>query len=147
MTSAEVSSLLSATSVLLAAFGFLYATWRNETVSALESRSFEELSRLEAWTNEVRAVRNTKAIPLALASMLVAAIFLPPSVTMIRETFADGGGYNALQAAFVLMEGFWVFVAASRLWLLWKLERILANLTRNRSRLQGDKLSPPVGHR
>jgi hypothetical protein len=136
MTPAEVSPLLSATSILLAAFGFLYASWRDEMASALEPQSFEELSRLEARTRAVRAVRNTKAIPLALASTLVAALFFPPSVTMVREALGNGERYDALRAAFVLMESFWIFVAASRLWLVWKLGRTLADLKQNLSRLR-----------
>lgn len=136
MTPAEVSSLLSATSILLAAFGFLYASWRDEMTSALEPQSFEELSRLEARTRAVKGVRNTKAIPLCLASMLVAALFLPPSVTMVREAIENGEGYDALRAAFVLMESFWLFVAISRIWLVWKFERTLSDLTKNLSRLQ-----------
>lgn len=120
---------------LLAAFGFLYASWRDEMASALESRSFEEASRIEARTKVVRAVRRTKAIPLALASTLVAALFLPPSVTMIREGFGDEG-YDPLKAAFVAMEGFWVFVDVSRLWLVWRLGKTLSALKQNLSRLQ-----------
>ena len=135
MTSAEVSSLLSATSILLAAFGFLYASWRDEMASALEPQSFEELSRLEARTSVVKAARNTKAIPLAVASTLVAALFLPPSVTMVREV-GNGEGYDPLRAAFVLMESFWLFVALSRLWLVWRFGRTLSGLKQNRSRLQ-----------
>jgi hypothetical protein len=136
MTPAEVSPLLSATSILLAAFGFLYASWRDEITSALEPQSFEELSRLEARTRAVKAVRNTKAIPLALASTLVAALFLPPSVTMVRDALGNGEGYDALRAAFVLMESFWIFVAVSRLWLVWKFGRTLSDLKENLSRLR-----------
>jgi hypothetical protein len=136
MTSAEVSPLLSATSILLAAFGFLYSSWRDEMAAAVEPRSFEESSRIESRTKAVRTVRNTKAIPLALASTLVAALFLPPSVTMIREAIGNGERYDALKAAFVLMESFWVFVAVSRLWLVWKFARTLSDLKQNLSRLK-----------
>ena len=83
----------------------------------------------------MKTVRNTKAIPLCLASLLVAALFLPPSVTMVREAIEDREGYDALRAAFVLMEGFWLFVAISRLWLVWKFGRTLSDLKKNLSRL------------
>jgi hypothetical protein len=133
MSPAEVSPLLSASSILLAAFGFLYAS-RDDMASAVEARSYEESSRIEARTKAVRAVRRTKAIPLALASTLVAVLFFPPSLTMIREGLGDGS-YELLKAAFVLMEGFWVFVAMSRLWLVWKLGRTLSGLKQNLRRL------------
>ena len=55
---------------------------------------------------------------------------------MLQEAFGNWEGYDALRAAFILMEGFWLFVAVSRLWLVWKFGRTLSDLKQNLSRLQ-----------
>jgi len=131
VTSAEVSPLLSTTSILLAAFGFLYNSWRDEVAKALLPTSFEVPSLIEGQIRSVKNARNSKAVPLAIGSVVVAVLLAPPFVTALGDLVNDG--YEALKAAFVLMEGFWIFVAGSRIWVVWELQSRLRGLKQNLS--------------
>ena len=107
-----MSDLLSAASLLLAILAVLYGMWYAELVKALETPvPPHEASRRKPY-REVASVRKTRALPLMLATILLAVVFLPDTVQILWSSVHLAAStpasalrqYNAVATAFVLVE-------------------------------------------
>lgn len=114
-----MADLLSAASLLLAIVSVLYGLWYVEIVAAAErSVPFHVEDRTKPLA-EVREVLMGKAVPVALAACLVAAVFLPDTVRLMIEStqfYAREGlsgilRYDAVGTSFCVVEGFAVALA------------------------------------
>jgi hypothetical protein len=141
MNQAGMASLLSASSVMLAAFGFVFNSWRENLEHAMQEILPEEASRIEARRDIVSKATHFKAVPLALASTIVAVLFLPDGLSIVRSAITSGGQYDALRAAFVAMELFWLLISGSMLRLVWKLYSRILSLTTALRKKQADEAS------
>lgn len=122
-----MSDLLSAASLLLAMIAVLYGMWYPEIVKSLATDVPDHSAARRKPRGEVAAVRRTRALPLMIATILLAAVFLPDATRIVvRSTLlfaADGVSafekYSAVATAFVLVEvvaiGFAIY--STRAWL------------------------------
>lgn len=129
MNQADVGPLLSASSVMLAAFGFAYNSWRQDLEDAAQNVVPEEMSRVEKRRDTLLRTIRLKALPLALASTAVAILFLPDALSIVHSAIISGGQYDALRATLVTMELFWLLIAGSMLRLTWKVSSRISALT------------------
>jgi len=128
-----MNDLLAAASLLLTVVSVLYGLWYEEISKAIENaRKLPPASLVEdrvAPLKKMRATLYSRAIPLAIASICVALVFLPPSVTIMfhfAHRFCQLGlsifmKYDAIVASFVLVELFALFLAYLSLARAWKL--------------------------
>jgi hypothetical protein len=122
-----MSDLLSAASLLLAIIAVLYGMWYPEIVRSLATGISEHAGERRKPRYQVAAVRKSRALPLMIATILLAAVFLPDATRIVvhgAAMFKAQGviavlGYSAVATAFVLVEivaiGF--AVSSTRGWL------------------------------
>jgi hypothetical protein len=107
-----MSDLLSAASLLLAIVAVLYGMWYPEIVSSLATEVPEHPAARRKPYGEVARVRRTRALPLMIATTLLAVVFLPDALKICLRSAAmmasDGisafAKYSAVATAFVLVE-------------------------------------------
>jgi hypothetical protein len=127
-----MSDLLSAASLLLAIIGVLNSLWYAEISAALALKLPRHAEDRQAPLLSIRSVLWAKSVPLALASLSVSLVFLPPSLMIAIESLkgyykygiAFLNNYDAIATSFVLVEVFATVIAAhSIVWAckLWKL--------------------------
>lgn len=125
-----MSDLLSAASLLLAIVGVLNGIWYAEISAALELDLPHHTEDRQRHLRKIRSVLWGKAVPLALASLSVSLVFLPPSVMIAIESlngYSKQGisflnNYDAIATSLVLVEVFAAVLAVhSIVWLakLW----------------------------
>jgi hypothetical protein len=83
----DVASLVSATSVMLAAYGFGFNACKDQLAAARALRRTESASRNAAGADEARRAAWT-AFGLAGAAVVPAALLLPEVVTQVRRARA-----------------------------------------------------------
>jgi hypothetical protein len=88
-----MSDLLSAASLLLTVLGVVYGTWYSEIVSAIGAPIPDNPPNRGPVRQTVRAALYGKALPLALAAIVLTILFLPDALTIAL------GGLNALKTA------------------------------------------------
>lgn len=133
-----MSDLLSAASLLLTVVGVIYGLWYAEISNAInEVPKIPPLSRPEdraAPLRRLRQVLHSKAIPLAIASVCVALVFLPPSAALVLQfvhgCFRLGPSillkYDAIATSFIAVELFSLalaYLSFARAWQLSQLTR------------------------
>lgn len=122
-----VGDLLSASSVLLALYGFIFGVWYSEIDRALHVAIPDHL--LDAGPERAlvgSALR--RVLPLTLGAIVGAAVFLPKAVSLIAKLARETHGgwpwfprYSAIDTAYVLVSvafaGFalWTVVLFARL--------------------------------
>jgi len=131
----SVNDLLSGASLLLAVVSVLFGLWYAEIQKTIDTKNIPaHLEDRNPVIKEIAATLSTKSIPLSLASLLVAMVFLPNSVLLIIkaiETIEQGGlvaalfQYNAVEAAFIAVELLAVALAIHTSTLLYKLGKLL----------------------
>jgi hypothetical protein len=135
-----VGDLLSAASLLFAVVGVLYGLWYPEITEAQAIDIPEHGPNRVKPRRQVTSVLLGRALPLALASTLVALIFLPDVIVIavgsIRRLQADGAdavrAYDAVQTSFCVVVLFTSAIAlhsVARVWRLWKLRNALSEPT------------------
>lgn len=133
-----MSDLLSAATLLLTVVGVIYSLWYAEISSAINEgpklppRDHREDRRIPL--KKLREVLHSKAVPLSVASLLVAIVFFPPSMSLAIR-FARGciqqgpsilSRYDAIATSFFTVEMFSLALAyfsLTRAVQLWKLTR------------------------
>lgn len=71
-----LSEALSAAGLLLAALALIYSTWTPAIDAAISLPMGTTPNEVNRSKGEVRAVRNGRALPIAIASWVILAIFL-----------------------------------------------------------------------
>jgi hypothetical protein len=115
-----MSDLLSAASLLLAIIAVLYGMWYPDIVKSLATEVPDHPAAKRKPRGEVAAVRRVRALPLMVATILLAAVFLPDTARIVLQsasTYASEGvagftKYSAVAQAFVLVEGLAIGFAA-----------------------------------
>jgi len=132
-----MSDLLSAASLLLAIIAVLYGMWYPEIVKSLATDVPDHPAAKRKPRGEVVAVRRSRALPLMIATILLATVFLPDMTRIVVRSasmyVSDGVSgfkkYSAVATAFVLVEivaiGF--AVHSTRVWL--RFGRLLEKLS------------------
>ena len=133
-----MSDLLSAASLLLTVVGIFYGLWYVEISNAIDSGAkLPPRDHPEDRTAPLKRLSETlrsKAIPLSIASLSVALVFLPPSLGIVVAFLVDLVRigpclllkYDAIATAFVTVElfplvlGYMSTVRAFSLWSLTK---------------------------
>jgi hypothetical protein len=100
---------LSAASLLLTAVAIIYSLWYPEISRALKIVPKPHKPDNRAEFKEVGRLLMTRSLPLFLISLALAAIFVPDSVEITRETYAILGNpdlrahsrYDAVSACFL----------------------------------------------
>lgn len=82
-----MSDLLSASSLLMAIAAILFSLWYSEIAKALEVVPKQHSVDNVASRVSVSAVLFSKALPVAVMALAVAAIFLPDALKLAKESF------------------------------------------------------------
>ena len=131
----KMSDLLAAASLLLTVLGVVYGTWYAEITSAIGTAIPTHIENRGPIRQTVRAALYAKALPLALAAIVLTALFLPDALTItlsgVRAFRAAGVNafheYNAVEAAFCLVV---VLTGALAAYLLFFVCRLKNKLTK-----------------
>jgi hypothetical protein len=107
-----MSDLLSAASLLLAVIAVLYGLWYPELLKALDTPIAKFREDRLSDRNVVRAALAHKSRPLMVASVGMAAVFLPDTFGVLYNTWfellshrlAAIRQYDAVQTSFVVVE-------------------------------------------
>jgi hypothetical protein len=101
-----MSDVLSAASLLLAVLTALFGLWLPDISVAAGLKLDMKLEDRRPNRNVIRRCLWGKAAPLALATLLIAAIFANRALGIIVDTIASGfsGSFQDLSAAFVVTE-------------------------------------------
>lgn len=129
-----MSDLLSAASLLLAIVGVLNGLWYAEISAALSLDLPRHKEDRQGHLSKIRSVLWGKAVPLALASLSVTLVFLPPSAMIAVDSlkgYSKHGisfltNYDAIATSFVLVEIFAAVLAVHSISWLFKLWKKLA---------------------
>jgi hypothetical protein len=115
MTAAELGPLVSGTSVMLAAFGFLYNAVKDGIDEALVLSTSPATPEEKTKTRrKLKAARRIAAL-LTLVAAIVCALLASQTVTEIKAAFDvnfDLDAYSTLDAIFVAMAFAWLGIAA-----------------------------------
>jgi hypothetical protein len=134
-----MGDLLSAASLLLTVVGVIYSLWYQEISQAIDSAPQlpppdHREDRAEP-RKKLRAVLRTKALPLSVASICIALVFLPPSVALVFQFvheyhqvgFSIFLKYDAITVSFILVELFSLSFAYLSSVRAWKLNHLTRN--------------------
>jgi hypothetical protein len=126
---ASVSDLLSADSLLLAVLAVLYGVWYSEIDAELRKAPRPLPAMNKGDYEQMTTVFLRRAVPLAMASTVTAAVFLPDAVKLaipVIDRVLDGHlprAYNAVSTSFFVTTAATVILAihlVSRAAVLWK---------------------------
>lgn len=114
-----MNELLTAASVLLAVIGIWSAIWYPDIQKALSEKKEMQFEDRKAPAKRLRIAFRGQALPLAVASVLVSVVFLPPTLGIVSD-FVQSlvtnpklalGRYDPIATSIVLVEIFVVFFA------------------------------------
>lgn len=129
--STDISSTVTATSVMLGAYGFFYGALRDTIADGLEvGRPAGNPTDREAQRKAVERAKRT-ALLLGLVPFVVWLIFLKPAVNEIEAGFDvdfSFSRYSALDIVFVLLAFAWLLIAFILLGQYFKLRQKAKNL-------------------
>lgn len=129
-----MSDLLSASSLLMAIAALLFSLWYSEITKALDIIPKQYKEDNVAARATVSGVLLSKALPVALMALIIAAIFLPDAINLIGESLNTlcelGWGairrYNAVKTAYCFVSllsltlALYMWVLVVRLFMLQK---------------------------
>lgn len=97
--------LLSASSLVLASVALLYATWYDALSQARETPRPRFRTDRDPAIKQLTSALRSRALPLLVASILMAAVLAPPALATAWNAIAEGRGepYNPTKAAFVIV--------------------------------------------
>ena len=132
------SNVLSASSLLLAIVAALYSLWYPEICRARDIEVKEHRLDREPEIKIVKAAFWTRAVPLSAAVIVLLVIFLPATLSIIinsARAFAESPArsikqYNMVEAAFVTVWLFEIFLAVVNVNLARRVKKTLADLDR-----------------
>jgi len=113
----KMADLLSAATLLLTVVGVVYGTWYAEIISAIDVGVPAHAADRGPVRRRVRSALYAKALPLAIAAVILTLLFLPDALVIISSKIhwirtvglKALSSYNAVKAAFcfvVLLTGF-----------------------------------------
>jgi hypothetical protein len=134
----KIPDLLSAASLLLTLVGLVYGIWYAEIMTAIGMPIPLPVGDRADVRDAVRATLYHKALPLAVLSLILTAIFVPDAVAIvalaIKAFRAQGcgafGQYDAAEAAFCLVVVLIGMLALSLISLVWRLSGRLRQIAR-----------------
>ena len=103
------SNLLSAVSLALAALAMFYSLWWPDIELAKNVKIPEHVADRGPLTRQLESVLKLKALPIAVASVTVAALAAPPAISVFDQFFRSlvksgwktFDSYNAIESIFV----------------------------------------------
>ena len=106
-----MSDLLSSASLLLTLIALLYGLWYQQIVEAIEIAVESQPADRKPAHKYARSVQWTKAIPLAIATLVLTAVFAPESLAIVIASLKSIAGigwfafrhYNAVSTSMVLV--------------------------------------------
>jgi hypothetical protein len=134
-----MSDLLSSASLLIAIVTVLYALWYSEI-----KRGIKDIRPRQNWEKDdfldVLGILLLRALPLAVASLGLALVFLKDALIIVRNSLKLESNihdrimnYDAVSTAFVLVESICVFLFALIIVQFFRLVINLINLARRPS--------------
>lgn len=130
-----MGDILSASSLLLAIIGILYGFWYNDLANAKDTQVPEHAANCTAPRIRVSRIVWTRALPLAVSSALLAAVFLPEAIKLVvasSRAYAEDGfsfkSYDAVRTAFCVVVGFKIILATHLMMLFLKLNSLRRKL-------------------
>lgn len=133
-----MSDRLSAASLLLAIVAVLYGMWYPQLTQALETKVPEFPAERPGLRKQVLEVRRTRALPLMLAAIGLALVFLPDVVGIAARSIGiliENGVeavrlYDSVTTAFLLVEVVSLYFAIhfTAAWI--ELTRLISGLSR-----------------
>lgn len=120
-----MSDLLSAASLLLTLMGIVYGLWYTEIVGAQNATVPLLLADRNPVRNQVKAALFAKALPLAVATTVLAAIFFPNASSiafpwlgaLLAAPAQAFSHYNAVTVTFCFVELLSIALAVHTVWL------------------------------
>lgn len=113
-----MGDLLSASSLLLAVIGILYGFWYGDLASAKSTAVPDHAANCTAPRIMVSGVLWSRALPLAVSSVILALVFLPDTFRIINESYTFYcsesialKSYDAVRTAFCVVVMFKVILA------------------------------------
>lgn len=104
-----MSDLLSSASLLLTLIALLYGLWYQQIVSAIEIAVESQPADRKPAHKYARSVQWTKAVPLAIATLVLTAVFAPESLAIVIASLKSIAGfgwfrhYDAVSTSLVLV--------------------------------------------
>jgi len=132
----KMSDLLAAASLLLTVLGVVYGTWYSEIINTLGRIVDVHFQNRGPIRGAVRSALYGKALPLAIAAILLTIVFLPDAITIVlgginavRANWTNAfRQYNAVEAAFCLVVILSSALTGYLISLVWQLIRKLKRI-------------------
>ncbi|MBL0578197.1 hypothetical protein JD491_11335 [Aeromonas caviae] len=131
-----MSDLLSASSLLMAIAAILFSLWYSDISKALEIQPKPHREDNVAAKESVRTVIFSKALPVSLMAISIAAIFLPDAFKIAKESYEIYNTYdvklikyNAVKTAYCFVSILSSLLSFYTISLLWKLCKLLKSLS------------------
>lgn len=131
-----MSDLLSASSLLMAIAAILFSLWYSDISKALEIQPKPHREDNVAAKESVRTVIFSKALPVSLMAISIAAIFLPDAFKIAKESYEIYNThdiklikYNAVKTAYCFVAILSSLLSFYTISLLLKLCKLLKSLS------------------
>ncbi len=115
-----MGELLGAYSLIFAAITALYSLWYPEIQSYLSSHLWPQaVSRknIQGQYKHLEQLRRTKTIPLLIASLGIAVIFLPIVYSIVTELIRNGISFSTYDPISICL----LFLLVLNIFLIWKI--------------------------
>lgn len=102
-----MADALSAAGLLLAALALVYSAWSAPIDSAINKPMGTTPVEVARNKKDIRAVRNERALPLLIASLLILAAFVPRDLSILLSVSCVGDNgcrYDDIAAVFLLTQ-------------------------------------------
>lgn len=101
--SRATGDLLSSSSLLVTVVALLYSVWYSEIMNVLTVTPPRHRADRDESIDSVNSLLKWKAIPVAVAAMVLATLLAPPAIGISAEALINGRGrsYDPVQACFV----------------------------------------------
>lgn len=112
----SINDAVSSAGLLLAALALILAAW-TPAIDAALAGSLQPGDAGTRQKSDIKSILNLKSRPLAIASWLVAALFVPRVIDILGKTVecatavGQACGYNDVAAVFLMTQGVIVILA------------------------------------
>ena len=120
----DLSDVISTASLLLALVTALMSFWYSDVTQAIGKSNPNLANERKTLLNQIAPIFWSKALPLAVGSIIIAVVFLNRALQIFfeaLESFNTGAKYNDLKAAFLVTEFLLLILAIVTCRLAWRL--------------------------
>lgn len=120
----DLSDVISTASLLLALVTALMSFWYSDVTQAIGKSNPNLANERKTLLNQIAPIFWSKALPLAVGSIIIAVVFLNRALQIFfeaLESFDTGSKYNDLKAAFLVTEFLLLILAIVTCRLAWRL--------------------------